>query len=134
MKREFSRPLVTMAVLLAAASSAITVHAQESAMLSKPDVDKIVATKRLAFVRDSDQKKIEYDLRDGHAFYSLTTQGGRNLTISGTYEVGDDGKLCFKWNPDRYVNLPDGCYVFKHEGEKTLVARGPNGRIGELVP
>ncbi len=65
----------------------------------------------------------------------MSTSGGRNLSLRGNYEVTDDGKLCFKWQPDRYVSLPDGCYQFRHDGDKVLVvgARNPDGHIGELV-
>ncbi len=134
---ESIRNTLIVAVAACAGWSVSVAVAQERAPLyPKADVDAIVATKKLAYVRDSDQKKIEYELRDGRSFYSLATSGGRNLTLSGSYEVTDDGHLCFKWQPDRYVTLPDACYVFRHDGEKVVIAgaRNPSGKIGELVP
>ena len=103
--------------------------------LTKPEVDAMVATPSVAFVRDSDQKKIEYALHDGHANYASSTSGGRNLAMSGTYEATDAGPLCFKGQAGKHVNLPDGCYAFRHEGDKVLVAGGRNaaGGIGEVV-
>jgi hypothetical protein len=107
----------------------------EDGPLSKAEVEAIAASKKMAYVRDTDQKKIEFSLNDGHSNYALSTPGGRNITMGGTYEITDSGQLCFKWQADKYVNLPDGCYAFRHEGDKVLVAGGknPTGRLGELV-
>ena len=55
------------------------------------------------------------------------------MTLSGTYEVTDEARLCFKWRVNNFFTPPDGCYVFRRAGDKTIVARGPTGRIGEMT-
>jgi hypothetical protein len=129
-----TKPLLALVVALAAGSSSLVAYAEDGP-LSKSDVEAIAATKKMVYVRDSDKKEVEFSLRDGRSFYSMSTQGGRNINMTGNYEITDDGKICFKWQPDRYVNIPDGCFAFRREGDKVIVAGGknPNGRLGEMV-
>jgi hypothetical protein len=128
-----SKRLAVCAAMLAAGWSSGACAQDAGARLSKSEVESIAVNKKLAYVRDSDQKKIEYDIRDGGtAYYAMTTQAGRNLSIRGSYEVSDSGTLCFKWQQDRFFTLPEACYGFRHDGDKIVVTDRGN-KVGEVV-
>ena len=101
--------LATLAASLCAVPPAVAQDAAtEAKRLTKAEVESMVVGKKLQYVRASDGANVVWDLdRDGTAHYA-PPKTMRNLTISGTYTVGDDGSLCFKWNQDKYVSMQDG--------------------------
>jgi hypothetical protein len=110
--------------------------AQSLPLLTKAEVEAIAVNKNLTYIRASDGKKVVFDIRDGGKAYYNPPLTSRNITISGSYEIADDGSLCLKWQTtDRYVNVPDGCYLFKHDGDKIIVVggRNPDKLLGDLV-
>jgi hypothetical protein len=110
--------------------------AQSLPLLTKAEVEAIAVNKKLTYIRASDGKQVVFDVRDGGKAYFNPPLTSRNITISGSYEIADDGSLCFKWQTtDRYVNVPDGCYLFRHDGDKIIVvgSRNPDKLLGDLV-
>jgi hypothetical protein len=124
-----------MAFVLALAAGSVAV-AQESTLLTKPEVEKLAVGKTLKYVRASDSETMTYDVRvDGNVFHVANTR--RTVNVRGQWTIGDDGGLCFKWvNTDRYVTLQDVCLKFRHAGEKIQVVggRNPDNVLGDVVP
>ena len=122
-----------LAVSLVAVTSAF---ADEPTRLAKSDVETLVVGKKVRFTRASDGATVLWDVRGDGVAYLSPPNTQRNLTISGSYTLGDDGSLCFKWNnTDKYVNTTDGCYLFTRDAGKTRIVgrRNPERVIGDLV-
>jgi hypothetical protein len=121
-----------MLILVAAAGAA---SAEGVNLLTKSEVEGIAVGKKLQYVRASDGTTVTFDVREGGKVWYSPPKTQRNITIGGAYTIGDDGKLCFKWEQDKYVSLQDGCYLFRREGDKIRVVggRNPDSVIGDLV-
>jgi hypothetical protein len=135
-RRHLTTPQRVGAVLLVIASIAVPcASAQESRLLTKSEVEGIAVGKKLSYVRATDGATVVFDVREGGKVYYSPARTQRNLSIGGTYTIGDDGSLCFKWEADKYVTMKDGCFLFKREGTKTHVVggRNPDSLVGELV-
>jgi hypothetical protein len=131
MKRLFTLAASTSLIALFCATAARA----EDGPFTKADVEALAATKNMNFIRMSDQKEQDIQLKDGYAFRSINA-GTRPVNVSGTYEITDNAKLCIKWrNTDRYVTLQDTCFTFRREGDKVVLGVGndPTSHFGELI-
>jgi hypothetical protein len=127
-------PSHALLAALTALASMPPASAQEPAkVLGKTDVEAIVATHHLDFVRDADHRQIAYEFRGGDLFFATQTQSGYKFTASATYEVTDEGRLCVKWRRNGYFTPTDTCYAFRHEGDRIVIGRGAEDRIGEMT-
>ena len=107
-----------------------------SAPLPRADVAPLVVDKKLAYVRKRDGARQAYDFKGDGTVYFTTSTTTRNTAFSGTYVLGDDGAVCFKWNPDKYLVMQDGCMLLRRDGDKLVIVgqRNPDNVIGEVAP
>jgi hypothetical protein len=127
--------LVALAATCLAATIAVDALADDlSAPLGKGEVVSLVVGKKVAYVRKRDGAKQAWDFKDGGTVYFTTSTTNRNTPFSGTYTLGDDGAVCFKWNQDKFLTMQDSCVMFKHAGDKLVVVgeRNPNAVFGEV--
>ena len=106
-----------------------------SAPLTKAEAAPLVVDKKLAYVRKRDGARQAYDFKGDGTVYFTTSTTARNTSFYGTYALGDDGAVCFKWNPDKYLVMQDGCMLLRRDGDKLVIVgqRNPGNVIGEVA-
>jgi hypothetical protein len=134
------KAFVAMTVVLAAGLSAgLTtgrVAAQElSSTLPKAEVTPLVVGKTINYIRKRDNARQSYEFQKDDTVYFKTSTTLRNMAVSGSYVVEDDGRVCFKWNHDKFIPMTDGCIYFRHAGDKLVMVgrREPDLVFGEVV-
>ena len=122
-----------VALALAAGSAAV---GQTNPLQTKAEVETLTVGKTLKYVRASDKETMAYDVRDGGSAFHTAANLTRPVTVKGQWTINDDGGLCFKWdNTDKYVTLRDGCFKFRHAGDKVQIVggRNPDFVVGDVV-
>jgi hypothetical protein len=89
--------------------------------LGKRDVATLIVDKKISYIRKSDGARQTWDFKGNGTVYWTTAARTRNNSLGGTYDLGDDGVVCFKWKSDRYITLPDNCVLFRRDGEKVNI-------------
>lgn len=124
-----------LVVALGLAAFASPAWSEGAPLFTQAEVQSLVVGKTLKYTRGSDGRTIVFDIRSGGKVYYSPPLIQRNISIQGTWTIGDDGGLCFKWESDKYVNLQDGCFKFRHAAEKIQIVggRNPDNVIGDVV-
>ncbi len=118
---------------LVLAAATVVASAEDASSLGKVEATAYVTGRKIAYVRTSDGAKVSYDFRGDGVVYYATPNTRRNTAFSGTYTIEDDGAVCFRWNPDKYLNLTDGCVRFERADAKVKVV-GRSGKVlGDVV-
>ncbi len=99
----------------------------EMTVLAKPEVESLITGKRVEYDRTDSSTTTWAFEGDGRVYYQ-TSKALRVAPVRGSYTIGDDGSVCFKWEPDRYLTIPEGCYAFARDEAdgKVRVVSGRN--------
>ena len=131
-----NRRMLIAAAALAAATAVGHVAAQElSPPLSKAEVTPVVVGKNVGYIRKRDNARQFYDFQTDDNVFFRTSTTTRNIAVSGTYKIEDDGSVCFTWHHDKFIPMTDGCIYFRRAGDKLVMVgrREPNLIFGEVT-
>lgn len=119
--------------LVGASCFAPIARADDPLPLSRGEATSLVTGKKVTYLRTRDNATVSWDFRSDGTVYYLTPNTVRNTSFSGAYTIDDDGAVCFKWNADKYLQLTDGCVVFRREGDKTVITGKRTGAVTGTV-
>ncbi len=127
------RRLAVAAVLVVASFVAPVARADDPVPLSRSEATGFVTGKKVTYLRARDNATVSWDFRSDGTVYYLTPNTVRNTSFSGAWTIDEDGAVCFKWNPDKYLQLTDGCVVFRRNGDKTVITGKRTGAVTGTV-
>ena len=120
-------------VCVAAACFAPVARAADPVPLDRSETTSLVTGKKVTYLRTRDNATVSWDFRSDGTVYYLTPNTVRNTSFSGAWTIDEDGAVCFKWNADKYLQLTDGCVVFRHDGDKTVITGKRTGAVTGTV-